>query len=85
MVPLTDSVRESIIKMVESGMSTAAIGKVLHGKYTRQQIAAVRAWVTMGSYGKGAKGTLRAIKAPKVRSGLLSLRNRIDRMLKIVA
>jgi len=83
MVPLTDSVRNSIIKMVESGMSTATIGKALHGKYTRQQIAAVRAWVTMGSYGKKATGTLRTTKANMVRSGLISIRNRIDRMLAV--
>jgi hypothetical protein len=47
---LTESDRDSILKQIYRGADTESIQKRYNGKYTRQQIAAVRAWVTMGKY-----------------------------------
>lgn len=47
---LTDVIRNRIIKMIDKGVSTTDIIKRLKNQYSRQQIAAVRAHVTMGNY-----------------------------------
>ena len=47
---LTDLARVKIIEQVKNGRSTPQIMKSLRGKYTKQQIAAVRAHVTMDNY-----------------------------------
>ena len=45
---LTEEHRLTILRMVGAGASTQDIMKTL--PYTRQQIAAIRAWQTMGAY-----------------------------------
>jgi len=47
---ITDTVRANIIEQALNKRTTSQIMKSLGGRYTRQQIAAVRAHVTMGSY-----------------------------------
>jgi hypothetical protein len=47
---LRDSDKSRIVSMVKKDMSTDQIKKKLFNQYSRQQIAAVRAWVTMGKY-----------------------------------
>jgi len=47
---MTDAARGQIIEMLSKGLSTEEIGKKLRRRFTRQQIAAVRAWKTMGKY-----------------------------------
>ena len=51
--PMTLEVKSTIVGLIEKGLSTEDIIAHLHNRYTRQQIAAIRAWVTMGKYGKG--------------------------------
>lgn len=47
---LTDSIRHQIIGMIYKGKETSEIMRRLKYKYSRQQIAAVRAHMTMGNY-----------------------------------
>jgi transposase-like protein len=47
---LRDQDRLKIIKLVKDGLSTIQIKKMFKNEYSRQQIAAIRAWVTMGKY-----------------------------------
>lgn len=47
---LTEAHRNKIIGLVRGGLTTPRIMKRLRDRYTRQQIAAVRAHVKMGTY-----------------------------------
>ena len=49
---INDSDKKHIIKYIKEGLDTFEIMEKM-GKYTRQQIAAVRAWLTMGNYKGG--------------------------------
>lgn len=42
--------KERVVAYVKEGLTTAVIVEKFKGRYTRQQIAALRAWVTMGKY-----------------------------------
>jgi len=45
-----DDIRGQIIKMIKKGMGTEQIRALYKNMYTTQQVAAIKAWVTMGKY-----------------------------------
>lgn len=47
---ITEAHKQRIIKLADSGKTANEIKPKFHGKYTRQQVAAVIAWHTMGKY-----------------------------------
>jgi K+/H+ antiporter YhaU regulatory subunit KhtT len=48
-------IKALIISWIKAGKATKEIESLLGDKYARQQIAALRAWVTMGKYRGGFK------------------------------
>ena len=57
--------RDKILSLIRNGLSTESIRTRLRGRFSKMQIAAVRAWETMGGY-NGRKGRPRT--RPTVRS-----------------
>lgn len=76
-----ENVKEKIIELISENKTTREIRKIIGCKYTTQQIAAVRAWVTMGKYGKIRNTTF---KTKKVKTELIKIRTKIDKLLNSI-
>lgn len=50
MAKISEPDKMKMISLVKKGLENEDIRKIFSNQYTRQQVAAIQAWVTMGKY-----------------------------------
>ena len=69
---ITEQDKQQIVKLAKTGQDANAIRKTFK-QYTRQQIAAIIAWLTMGKFGGGKQPTVHAASSTKFTEDELGL------------